>query len=442
MNKKELIKKIIPKPILFGYHLSLAFLANIFYGRPSKKMIVIGVTGTNGKSTTAYLLAKILEAAGQKVGLTSTAMFKVADKEWLNDKKMTMLGRFGLQKLLRQMVEAGCCYAIIETSSQGLEQFRHVGINYDVAVFTNLTPEHIEAHGGFDNYKKAKEKLFLALENSTHKEVCGRKASKAIIANVDDQHAADFLRYRADEKITFGINNDSANLRAEKIDYTNSGTEFYIGNIFFKTKLLGQFNIYNALAAVATAKSLGIDLTESAVALSKVLSVCGRMEFVDAGQKFKVLVDYAPEPEALGQAYQTIEDNQLVPAGGTIIHVLGSCGGGRDIARRPILGRLAAEHADIVIVTNEDPYDDDPQEIIDQVAAGASAVGKKIDQNLFKIIDRREAIAKAVSLAGDNDLVFLTGKGCEQAICVKNGQKIPWDERRVAEEIIKNSLKK
>jgi UDP-N-acetylmuramoyl-L-alanyl-D-glutamate--2,6-diaminopimelate ligase len=210
------IKKLIPAVWLAAYHKSLAVLADIIYGRPSEKMVVIGVTGTNGKSSTVSLIAEILEKAGYRVGAASTTLFKLADKEWLNDKKMTMLGRFALQKLLRQMVAAGCRYAVIETSSQGIEQYRHLGIHYDVCVFTNLTPEHIEAHGGFDNYKKAKLKLFKHLADAPVKVIGGRKIAKAIVVNGDDRQAKEFLDFQVDKKIVFGLA-DGTQLKAENI---------------------------------------------------------------------------------------------------------------------------------------------------------------------------------------------------------------------------------
>lgn len=434
---KSLIKKIIPKSFLGQYHKSLAILADIFYGRPSGRMIVIGVTGTNGKSTTTLLVAKILEEAGFKVGATSTAMFKVADREWLNNKKMTMLGRFALEKLLQDMVRADCRYAVVETSSEGIKQYRHRGINYDVAIFTNLTPEHIESHGSFANYKKAKLELFARLAKLKKKKLADQMISKTIIANIDDEHGTDFLSFPVDRKIAFGIANQQAEIKAENISFSESGVSFDCGGERFELKLFGKFNVYNCLAAIAAAQSQGIGLDVCRQALQKVVSVPGRMEFVEAGQDFKVLVDYAPEPESMRQLYQTIRDHKMA-ASGKIIHLLGSCGGGRDKSRRPVLGRLAAEYADIVIVTNEDPYDDDPAEIIDQVAAGAMAAGKILDKNLFKVLDRREAIERAVELAREGDLVLLTGKGCEQAICVADGKKISWDEREEVKKAIKN----
>jgi len=437
---KSRLKKIIPPGALNRYHQVMAIVANWLYGRPSEKMIVIGVTGTNGKSSTVWLIAKILEAAGYKVGATSTAMFKIADREWLNDQKMTMLGRLALQKILKQMLKAGCQYAVVETSSEGIKQHRHWGINYDVAIFTNLTPEHLEAHGSFDQYKQAKLKLFAKIGRSRKKQLDGRKITKTIIVNGDDQYSQEFLAFPADQKISFGLGNSILDLRAEEIKFTSDGVSFELAGNRFVAPLLGRFNIYNSLAAISAARSQGIDWAVCQRALKATEGIPGRLEFIEEGQNFQVMVDYAPEPESLRQLYQTISDHQLVGPNQKIIQVLGSCGGGRDKSRRPVLGRLAGDRADYVIVTNEDPYDDDPVEIIDAVADGALAVGKTLDKNLFKIWERREAIIKALNLARAGDLVLLTGKGCEQAICVAGGKKIPWDERQVVREEIRSRL--
>lgn len=437
---KSRLKKIIPPGALNRYHQVMAIAANWLYGRPSEKMIVIGVTGTNGKSSTVWLIAKILEAAGYKVGATSTAMFKIADREWLNDQKMTMLGRLALQKILKQMLKAGCQYAVVETSSEGIKQHRHWGINYDVAIFTNLTPEHLEAHGSFDQYKQAKLKLFAKIGRSRKKQLDGRKITKTIIVNGDDQYSQEFLAFPADQKISFGLGNSILDLRAEEIKFTSDGVSFELAGNRFVAPLLGRFNIYNSLAAISAARSQGIDWAVCQRALKATEGIPGRLEFIEEGQNFQVMVDYAPEPESLRQLYQTISDHQLVGPNQKIIQVLGSCGGGRDKSRRPVLGRLAGDRADYVIVTNEDPYDDDPVEIIDAVADGALAVGKTLDKNLFKIWERREAIIKALNLARAGDLVLLTGKGCEQAICVAGGKKIPWDERQVVREEIRSRL--
>ncbi len=432
---KSLIKKLIPKPLLAVYHKSLAILAKVFYGNTSDKMIVIGVTGTNGKSSTVKLIANVLESHGAKVGATSTVEFKVAGKEWLNNTKMTMLGRFALQKLLKQMNDAGCKYAVVEVSSEGIVQYRHYGINFDYVVFTNLTPEHIESHGGFENYKKAKGKLFEFLMQRPRKKLNGQEIKKVIVANKDDEHSDYFLSFKADKKLIFSTKDEISDVYANNILISPNGTSFDIGDKKINLKLIGAFNVYNCLPAVAIGLNEGITMEKIINALQKIKVIPGRMESIDEGQNFNVIVDYCPEPYSMKKMYETVDLMQI----NKIIHVLGSCGGGRDVARRPILGKMAGEKADYVIVTNEDPYDDDPQEIIDQVAAGALEAGKILNQNLFKILYRKKAIEKAVSLANENDLVLITGKGSEQAMVVKNLKKISWDDRQVAREVIKTS---
>jgi UDP-N-acetylmuramoyl-L-alanyl-D-glutamate--2,6-diaminopimelate ligase len=438
-------KKIIPKSIFKFfqpyYHKILSYSADFFYCKPSNKLIVIGVTGTNGKSSTAHLISKSLEVKGDKTGETSTVFFKIGDKEWLNDKKMTMLGRFDLQKILKKMVKAGCKYAVIETSSEGIRQSRHLGINYDTVVFTNLTPEHIESHGGFDNYKKAKLELFKHLERSKRKKIDGKKINKTIVVNLDDEHARDFLNFKVDNKIGITIKDQGSDLvdttlRAENIDLKNNRTSFEIDNEKIKLKLIGGFNVYNALLAIGAGIQQKFSIKELKGGLEKIKGIEGRMESIKEGQDFQVIVDYAPEPESLRQAYATVLTTKK--EGSKIIHVLGSCGGGRDIARRPILGAMAGKNADYVIIANEDPYDDDPMEIVNNVADGAVKEGKILDKNLFKILDRREAIKKALSLAKDNDIVLITGKGSEQAMCVAGCKKIIWDDRQVVREELKN----
>jgi len=462
---KSLIKKLLPKNVLNFYHKSLALLAPVVYGSPSEKLIVIGVTGTNGKSTTVNLIAKALEAGGEKVGLTSTVNFKVAEREWLNNKKMTMVGRFQLQNLLKQMVDAGCKYAVVETSSEGIKQFRHLGINYDYVVFTNLTPEHLESHGGFENYKKAKGELFKHLMAKSKKKIFGREIPKISVINIDDEHSNYYLDFPADKKIKFSTKQTGSEIYfASDIQVSTRGTSFKFENEEINLQLIGAFNVENSLPAIAIAREEKIDLKNIKEALEKVQVVPGRMEVINEGQNFSVIVDYAPEPYSMKKLYETIkllretrvtrgtgETGELrdvsspvppvAPASpvspAKIIHVLGSCGGGRDRARRPILGKMAGENADLVIITNEDPYDDDPMEIINEVAAGSLEAGKVLEQNLFKILDRKEAIAKALSLAEESDLVLVTGKGAEQAMAVAGGKYIPWDDRKIIREILK-----
>ncbi len=441
------LRRVIPKPALQAYHWLLANLAAAWYGYPSRRMIVVGVTGTNGKTTAANLIAAVLEAGGEKVGLTTTVNFRIAGKEKVNKMKMTMPGRFFLQRMLARMEKAGCRYAVIETSSQGLDQFRHVGIDYDIAVFTNLTPEHIEAHGGFENYKAAKLKLFKALTQSPRKHFPLRgDIKKTAVVNLESEHAWDFLNVPADKK--YGFLADGASQPAGKVSWPMAivkamdvkllpdGSTFTVRDVRFDLKLPGRYNVMNTLAAVSVGLSQGMSIDAMARALAKVGGIAGRFERIDEGQGFKVIVDYAPEPESLRQVYGAVKAMRG-DGKGRIIHVLGSAGGGRDIARRPILGAIAAEHADVVIVTNEDPYDDEPQAIIDQVAEGAAGGGKKEGESLYKILVRRDAIEKAIGMAKAGDIVLLTGKGAEQAIVGKGGKLEPWDEREVARAILK-----
>lgn len=445
---KKIIKKLIPRFLLDWYHLSLAYLAMIIYGNPSNKLIVIGVTGTNGKSTTVSLIATILEKAGFKVGSTSTIEFKITDKVWLNNKKMTMIGRFELQRLLKKMVKDGCQYVVIETSSEGIKQYRHAGINYDVAVFTNLAPEHLESHGGFENYKNAKGKLFKHLTNKPQKNLKGKIIPKTIVANADDDHVSYFLNFSADKKITYALNKP-ADIKVENYSFSADATEFYLNNSFYKTNLIGEYNLYNILAAIGVAQSQNISHDIYKHAIFNLKQIPGRMEFIASQKNFKILIDYAPEPDSLTKLYQALKIFHFKK----IIHVLGSAGGGRDQSRRPILGEIAIKNAEIIIITNEDPYDEDPQAIIDQVAAGAKNYLAKLPAKdtlpqknnflpptIYKIINRREAIAKALSLAQENDLVLITGKGSEQAICIDNGRKIPWDDREVVKKLIADAL--
>lgn len=428
---KKIIKKIIGKELLSKYHLALARLAAFIYGSPSEKMIVIGVTGTNGKTSTVNIISQYLDCLQKKNGLASTVNFKINTQKWLNKKKMTMLGRFQTQKLLKQMFDNGCEYAIIESSSQGIDQHRHIGINYDVLVFTNLSPEHIEAHGSFENYRAAKEKLFSHLVSSKKKEINGRTIPKIIISNADDQENIRLKKFSADKFFSYGFDGP-ADYQGKNLLADNGQIGFELKDKKVSAKFLGRFNAYNMLAGLSAIDALGLDIVQASSCGLR--NIPGRQEWIKQGQDFKIMVDYAPEPSSLKQLYLAIKDLGY----SRLIHILGSCGGGRDKARRPILGKMAGEMADIVIVTNEDPYDDDPQMIIDNVAQGALEVGKELNKTLFKYLDRRKAIKKALTEAKENDLVLITGKGAEQYICVANDRKIPWDDRQVLREELEN----
>ena len=411
------------------YHYCLAVLAVFLYRNPSKNLKVIGVTGTSGKSTTCYLLTKLLEGAGYKVGLASTIMFKVGEKEWLNDQKMTMVGRFQLQRLLRDMVKAGCEYAIVETTSEGINQSRHKGIWYDVAVFTNLYPEHIESHGSFENYKAAKLKLFKKLESDPMKTIRGEAVPKVLIANSDDASAEDFLDFDIDNKIRF------SKTQTQAFKATMKGLSFVFEGTSFTVPILGAHNLGNILAAVSVGVSQGIDLGVMSHVLETVTGIPGRIERIDEGQDFGVIVDYAFEPVAMAGLYETIKD--FKPK--RIIHVIGSAGGGRDKSKRSKLGAFVTELADVMIVTNEDPYDEDPESIIDDVVSGAALVPVDDQAEVIRIFDRNEAIHKAMGCAKEGDLVLITGKGSEQGMVVKGGEIIPWDDREIAREALRHA---
>ncbi|MBP6945496.1 UDP-N-acetylmuramoyl-L-alanyl-D-glutamate--2,6-diaminopimelate ligase [Patescibacteria group bacterium] len=431
------LKSHIPAKWLLPYHYALARFAAFFYGHPARKLVVIGVTGTNGKTTTSYLIAKALEASGHQTACTTTAIMKVGEKEWINRTKMTMPGRFFVQRMLRDMVNAGCKYAVIETSSQGLVQYRHLGVEYDIAVFTNLTPEHLESHGGFEAYKQAKAVLFKAVAEAPSKTIEGKPVSKAFVLNRASDHA-DFYASQGPEvrNLRYGLQEQEGDLVATNIVYQAKSTTCRVDGAPLSLSLPGKHNLENALAALGVCRVLGVDLRGAAKKLSEVPGVPGRLERVEAGQPWTVIIDYAYEPEALQKCLDALK---VVPHK-RLIHVLGSCGGGRDVSRRPLLGAFAAKHADIAIVTNEDPYDEHPQGIIDQIIAGAVAEGRVLNEGIYSILDRQAAINKAMEFAQPGDLVLLTGKGCEPWICVADGKKLPWDERTAAEQAIKTAL--
>lgn len=433
------LKQLVPQPLKQLYHRLMVELAVIWYGNPSQKMIVIGVTGTKGKSTTSNLTGYLLESPSTPVGFTTTANFKIAQKEWINATKMTMLGRFQLQKLLSEMVKAGCKYAVVETSSQGIEQYRHIGVHYDYLIFTNLSPEHLEAHGGFENYKKAKGKLFARLQELPNKVIEGKKIEKKMFINLDDDHANYFLSFPAERKIGFTLEGKHSaqvdkiyQVRAEK--YSTEGMDFSMDGTEFNTSLIGQHNLYNIAAALSVAFDEGIDIDSLKHSVRGLKGVPGRMEFINEGQDFMVIVDYAYDPKGMSELYKALN---VFPRK-KIIQVLGGSGGGRDQSRQAVLGQMAGQQADIIIVTTDDPFDDDPQDIATRLSDGASSVGKQIGENIFLIPDRKEAIKRAISLAQTGDLVLITGKGAEQFMAVKNGGKIMHDDREVARESLKN----
>lgn len=358
---------------------------------------MVGVTGTKGKSTVVYMAAKIFEAAGQPVAAIGSLGMKIKDKEWPNTIKMTMPGRFTLQKFLRQAVNAGCQYVFMEVTSEGIKQMRHIGINFDTAVFTNLHPEHIESHGSFERYAAAKQVLF-------------KKTKNIHILNTEDPHCNLFGNFPAKQKIRYGLQ-------------VGDVTQLELG---LKLKLEGEFNIYNALAALSITKAYGLNLAKAKAVLESITTIPGRMEIVQ-GQPFKVVVDYAHTPDSLEAVYKTLKPQ--LPA--QLVCVLGACGGGRDTWKRPEFGRIADTYCDQIILTNEDPYDEDPQKIIHEVRSGIQDENK-----ITEIIDRKEAITYAIRRARPGDTVIITGKGSETSIALAGGKKLPWSDKEVTKQVL------
>lgn len=402
----RLLRRLIPKKVFAffqpAYHALLVALAVAIYRHPAKQLTVIGITGTKGKSTTTEMLASILRAAGQTVFLSSTIHFVIGDEERPNLLKMTMPGRFLLQRLLREAVNQGCTHAVVELSSEGAKLWRHLGLSLNGLVVTNLSPEHIESHGSFENYRAAKLRLASALAKST-------KPNKFLILNKNDEALAPFKQAVAGKNIKV--------------------SEFNHSEARYTTTLPGQFNLENALAAAAAAEELGVRTDVIADALTKFTGAKGRLEEIKVSeeQNFKVIVDYAHTADSLEKLYQAYPESKVCVLGGT--------GGGRDRAKRAIMGGLAEQYCRQVILTNEDPYDEDPRQIIDDVASGIKNQTPKI------MVDRREAIREALKTAKPGETVIISGKGTDPYIMEANGQKTPWSDAAVAREELTNLYK-
>ena len=417
---KETVKKILPSWFLSFYHLLLVFLGAFLFSFPSKRMKIIGVTGTNGKSTVVDLITRILDGSGFKTASISSIRFKIIDKEWKNTLKMTMPGRISLQKFLYQAKKANCDYVVLEVTSEGIKQHRHRFIHFDTLLFTNLTPEHIEAHGSFEKYRGEKLKLFKAL-------IASKKKKKTIIVNLDDDNSSYFLDFPVDEKWGYFLEKENSEkelnlVKPESIHLNELNSSFVFRGKQFNLKLSGKFNILNALAALCLALSEKISLDKIKESLEKARLIPGRMEVV-VKNSFTVIVDYAHTPVALENVYQTVLSNNPK----RVICILGSCGGGRDKWKRPEMGKIADKYCQKIILTNEDPYDEAPKKILEDLEKGISSQAEII-------LDRREAIRKALRLAKENDFIVITGKGSEPWMCVAGGKKISWDDRKIVKE--------
>ncbi|MFA6295452.1 MAG: UDP-N-acetylmuramyl-tripeptide synthetase [Candidatus Paceibacterota bacterium] len=412
------IRRVIPATIFNSlspaYHWTLALCAAIIYRFPSRQIKVIAVTGTKGKSSTVEILNTILEEAGYKTALSNTIRYKVGNKSFSNLFKMSMPGRFFAQRLLRKAVDQGCHYMIMEITSQGALLYRHRFIELDALVFTNISPEHIEAHGSYENYLNSKVSV---AKNMCH----SRKPNRIIIANTDDKESEKFLNCMSDRKANYSIHD------VEPYTIKKSGIDFSLDGQAVHSHLSGLFNLYNILAAITTAKSQGISTQNIIHALEKITGIPGRVEKIEKGQDFQIIVDYAHTADSLEKFYQVFK-------GSRNICVLGGTGGGRDTWKRSEMGRIADTYCSEIILTNEDPYDEDPMKIINDVASGIKNHKPEI------IIDRRLAIRKAISLAKTGDAILITGKGTDPYIMGPNGSKITWSDSQVAKEEVEKIL--
>ncbi len=424
-NISLIIKSFIPRKVfnLLApiYHAGLAYLGAIIYGFPSRKLKIIGVTGTKGKSSIVFLAGKILEEALRqthgkpaKVATLGSMGFRIGEKAWPNVMKMTMPGRFEIQKHMAQAKKAGCDFFVMEVTSEGIKQNRHLGISFDCAFFSGLHKEHIESHGSFENYYRTKQELF-------------KKTKNIHILNADDPYVGLFGDFPANKKITYGV--ERGDIRAEKLELRADGASFECYGTKFNIHLAGKFNVSNCLGALAIAAMYDIDLPSSAPILEKIKLIPGRMQFVQQ-EPFAVIVDYAHTPDSLREVYKTLKPNDH-----RLICVLGSCGGGRDKWKRPEFGKIADEFCDQIILTNEDPYDEDPRRILSDIKSGISK-SQISNSKVEEIMDRRGAIGRAIESAEAGDVVIITGKGSETTMALKNGRKITWSDAETVKSFL------
>lgn len=431
MFLKNLIRSFLSdsSPILLAYHKLMAVVAAVYYGFPGRKLRVIGVTGTNGKTTVVNMIAKLLTAHGAKVGMASTVNFQLGNRTWMNTTKMSTQSAFFIQKFLREMVDNRCTYAVLEITSHALVQSRTWGIDLDVAVLTNVTGDHVEYHGGMEAYVEAKTSLFRNL-------IEGRKSgtSRVTILNRDDAYFSRFDALHSEMKYTYGL--ETGDCRAEDIRLSASGTTFELhvpqSEIGISLRLPGIPNVYNVLAVACVAVAEKIPLRVVQKVLSEIEPVAGRYELIDEGQLPHVVVDYAHNIDAMRNIlgmYHGIAKEQS----GRLLVVFGATGGGRDKAKRVVLGELLEQYADGIFLTDDDPYEEDEWGIIDMVRSGIS----RVEGDRFWIVpSRREAIRLALFSAGNDDIVVIAGKGAEP-IQIVYGERRPWDDRQVARQLIR-----
>ncbi|MDU5946627.1 MAG: UDP-N-acetylmuramoyl-L-alanyl-D-glutamate--2,6-diaminopimelate ligase [Paenibacillus macerans] len=412
--------------------LAMAVLGNVFFGVPSRRLKVIGVTGTNGKTTTTYLIERILEDQGRSTGLIGTIQRKFAGRTY--PMSGTTPESLELQRYLHEMAEGGAAYCVMEVSSHALDQGRVKGTHFRTAVFTNLTQDHLDYHNTMEEYRGAKGLFFSRLGNNYPANPDERSYA---VLNADDPASSYFAKQTAAETITYGVENE-ADVRASDISVTAKGTSFHVdsfqGSADISLRMVGKFNVYNALAAIAAALLEGIPLERIKASLEAVKGVEGRVEAVDEGQSFAVIVDYAHTPDGLENVLRTVNEF----AKGRVICVFG-CGGDRDRTKRPIMGRIAAKYAHHVIVTSDNPRTEDPDAILSDIEQGL--IGDGVDRSRYElIVDRREAIQKAIEMASREDVVLIAGKGHETYQLIGTAV-LDFDDRIVAKEAIRGLAK-
>ena len=427
----------IPQLVVERSQTALASAACWWYGDPSRELDVIGITGTDGKTTTSFLAVAALEAAGVATGLVGTVDTKIGAARESNTEHATTPEAPLLQATLRAMVDAGNQAAVVETTSHGLALERVGGIAYDVAILTNLTHEHLELHGTFEAYRDAKLSLFERLREGPSNPRKGWQ--KTAVVNADDPSAGLFagVAQEAGARIATYGTDPAADVRATRVeeDARRLHVEYVAksGSATLDLRLAGRFNVHNALAVVALGEAVGLDPAAVRAGLEGVTGVPGRMERIEAGQPFGVVVDYAHSPASLRTVLELLAP-VAAARGGELIAVFGSAGE-RDTAKRPMMGRIAGERSRLVVVTDEDPRGEDRDAILDEIAAGAEAVGRRRGSDLLLIPDRAAAIEAAFERARPGDVVLLAGKGHERSILGPDGPT-PWDEVAAAREAL------
>jgi UDP-N-acetylmuramoyl-L-alanyl-D-glutamate--2,6-diaminopimelate ligase len=414
--------------------IALANLACAFDEYPARHLCTIGVTGTDGKTTTSNLISSILETAGSQTGLMTTANFRIRAQEWENTTRQSTLEALEVQQFLRRMLDEGVTHAIVEATSHGLELQRVRGCEFDVGVITNITHEHLDFHRTLDNYRRAKARLFEMLDPQRDK---GLDIGPVAILNRDDVSYEVLKPYCRVPILDYGID-EPASVRAVDVQLSAHSTRFRVilpqTEMLVETQLVGRFNVSNCLAAIATAYSQGVKPAEIAQALAAVQGITGRMERISEGQPFTVIVDYAHTPDSLEKVLATLRPLTA----GKLMVVFGSAGE-RDIQKRPIMGCIAAQMTDFFVITDEDPREEDRFQILREIASGAEAAGKREGRDFLCIADRTQAIAAAFAQAQAGDTVVLAGKGHEQSIFLGT-EKLPWDDRKVARETLRKLL--